>query len=58
MDDKDKVGGQDRSRINTSEDYEVQYWSEKLGCSAEELKEAVAAVGSSVDRVEEYLSNG
>jgi hypothetical protein len=57
MDDKDKVGGQDRSRINTSEDYEVQYWSEKLGCSAEELKEAVAAVGSSVDRVEEYLSN-
>jgi hypothetical protein len=58
MDDKDKVGGQDRNRINTSEDYEVQYWSEKLGCSAEELKEAVAAVGSSVDRVEEYLSNG
>jgi hypothetical protein len=56
MDDKDKVGGQDRSRINTS-DYEVQYWSEKLGCSAEEIRASAAEVGDTVEGVEEYLSN-
>ena len=30
-DDPSKKGVQDRTRINTSEDYEVRYWSEKLG---------------------------
>ena len=28
-DDLSKRGAQDRSRINTSEDYEVRYWSKK-----------------------------
>jgi uncharacterized protein DUF3606 len=32
-DDIQKKGGQDRSRINTSEDYEVRYWSKKFGVS-------------------------
>jgi len=55
-DNKQQTGGQDRSRINTSEDYEVRYWSEKFGISAEELKEAVKASGSnSAEKVEEYL---
>ena len=26
-DDRQKTGLQDRSRVNTSEDYEVQYWT-------------------------------
>jgi len=30
-DDPKKKGRQDRSRINTSEDYEVRYWSKKFG---------------------------
>ncbi len=58
MDNKDNRGGQDRSRINMSEEYEVQYWTEKFGCSREQLQDAVDQVGSQADRVEEFLSNG
>lgn len=54
-DDKTNRGAQDRSRINTSEDYEMQYWTKALGVNAEQLKEAVKAVGSSADKVREYL---
>ncbi|MBF0695591.1 MAG: DUF3606 domain-containing protein [Flavobacterium sp.] len=56
-DDKNIRGPQDRSRINTSEDYELQYWSEKFGISRERLIEALEQVGNSADKVEEYLSN-
>lgn len=55
-DDLNKRGPQDSSRVNTSERWEVQYWTEKFGCSEEELKEAVSKVGSSAVSVEEYLS--
>jgi hypothetical protein len=48
-------GPQDRSRINTHEDWEVKYWSTKFACSAEQLVEAVHAVGNSAAAVEEYL---
>jgi hypothetical protein len=54
-DDKWKRGPQDRSRINTGEDYEVRYWSEKFGVSAEELKAAVKKVGDSAAAVEREL---
>lgn len=51
-----QTGSPDRDRINTSEDYEVRYWSEKFGVSREELIEAVKASGSSsVEKVEAYL---
>jgi hypothetical protein len=54
-DDKTNRGPADRSRINLSEDYEVQYWTKQLGVTEERLQEAVAAVGSSADKVREYL---
>ena len=54
-DDKAKVGGQDRARISLSEDYEVRDWSKKFGCTADELKAAVKAVGNMADDVETYL---
>jgi hypothetical protein len=54
-DDKSKPGGQDRSRINTHEDYEVRDWSKKFGVSPEELKEAVKAVGTDAKDVEAHL---
>ena len=54
-DDKKNRGGQDRSRVSTSEDYELDYWSQKFGVSRDRLREAVEAVGSSADDVEEYL---
>ena len=54
-DDKTKSGGQDRTRINTNEDYEVRDWSKKFGVSAEQLKAAVKAVGSNAKDVEAHL---
>jgi hypothetical protein len=54
-DDKTKTGGQDRKRISLSEDYEVRDWSKRFGCTADELKAAVKAVGNEASAVEEYL---
>jgi Protein of unknown function (DUF3606) len=54
-DDRKKRGGQDRSRISTSEDYEVKYWSKKFGISPKELKAAVKKVGSSAAAVQKEL---
>jgi hypothetical protein len=55
MDNKTKVGTPDRELINVNEDYELQYWSEKFGVTRDELKKAVAAVGTSVKKVQAYL---
>jgi len=55
-DNKTKTGSPDRNLINTSEDYEVRYWSEKFGVSATELKDAVKAVGNSADAVKKHLN--
>ena len=54
-DDKSKVGGQDRKRINVNEDYELRDWSKKFGVSAAELKKAVAAVGDNAEKVAKHL---
>ena len=54
-DDKTKVGGQDRTRISLSEDYEVRDWSNKFGVTPDELKAAVKAVGNEAAAVEAYL---
>jgi len=54
-DDLKQKGSQDRSRINTNEDYEVRYWSKKFGVSADQLKEAVKKVGNSAEAVEKEL---
>ncbi len=56
-DDKSKRGPQDRNRINLNEDYEVRYWSEKFGVTAEQLRQAVQKVGSSAAAVEQELKN-
>jgi|GEM_PF-437032 len=54
-DDKTRSGGQDRARINLSEDYEVRDWSAKFGVSEERLRAAVAKVGDRADDVEREL---
>jgi hypothetical protein len=56
-DDKSKPGGQDRSRINVNEDYELRDWAKKFGVSAEVLKAAVKAVGPGASAVEQHLKN-
>jgi hypothetical protein len=50
-------GPRDRSRIDVNEDYELRYWSEKFGCSHDELKKAVAQVGDRAEEVENYLKS-
>jgi hypothetical protein len=54
-DDKTLRSPQDASRIALSEDYEVDYWTRKFGISEQRLRDAVQAVGHSVDAVERYL---
>ncbi|ULR90284.1 DUF3606 domain-containing protein [Comamonas sp. B21-038] len=54
-DDKTKPGGQDRTRINVNEDYELRDWSKKFNVSPEQLKAAVQAVGTRAAAVEQHL---
>lgn len=56
-DDKTKRDYRDRSRINTNEPYEMDYWKKKFDVSGQQLAGAVRAVGSSVKKVSEYLKN-
>ena len=46
---------QDRRLIALTEDYEVRDWCKSLGCTEDELRAAVAAVGHSADKVREFL---
>ena len=48
--------GRDRTRINVNEEWELQYWSEKFGCSENDLRAAVNAVGTSADAVQNHLA--
>jgi len=54
-DDKTKVGGQDRARINVNEDYEIRDWCQSLNVTEQELRKAVADAGDSADKVREHL---
>ncbi len=54
-DDKSKAGGQDRTRISLTDDYEVRDWAQKFGVTADVLRAAVQAVGSQAKDVEAYL---
>ena len=56
-DDKTNIGSPDRDRISLGEDYEIRNWTRSLGVSEAELREAVDAVGNSVDAVRAYLKN-
>ena len=50
-DDLKDRGAQDRSRINTTEDHEVVYWTRKLGISEKELRSLVAQHGNFSDKI-------
>jgi uncharacterized protein DUF3606 len=47
--------GQDRKRINVHQDYELRDWAKRFNVTPERLKEAVAAVGDRVEKVQQYL---
>ncbi|KKQ05060.1 MAG: hypothetical protein US15_C0036G0007 [Candidatus Moranbacteria bacterium GW2011_GWF1_36_4] len=54
-DDLTKKRPQDSSKISTSEDWEVDYWTKTLGCTKQELINAVKAVGNLVVDVKKHL---
>ena len=54
-DDKDLRDGRDRSRVSSSEEYELQYLAEKLNVSTEEVRKAIEQVGNSREKIEEFL---
>jgi len=56
MDDKTKTGNPFRELINTGENYEVEYWSNKFNVTPEQLKAAVKIVGNSVEQVKKQLN--
>jgi hypothetical protein len=47
--------GTDRRFISLEEDYEVRDWTKSLGCTEQQLREAVKAVGNSADAVRAFL---
>ena len=56
MDDNTSIGSPDRGLINTGENYEVEYWSNKFNVTPEQLKAAVKVVGNSVEQVKKQLN--
>jgi hypothetical protein len=57
-DDLKERGPQDRSRISLSEDWEVRYWTKALGITEAKLRQVVAKVGNSAEKVREELKKG
>jgi hypothetical protein len=55
-DDKSKFGPADPQRINVKEDYEFRIWLKELSCTPNDLRDAVKAVGTSVDAVKQHLA--
>lgn len=45
----------ERNHIDVNEEYDVRYWTEELGVSADELKSAVQTAGPSVKAVRKHL---
>lgn len=54
-DDKNMQDGRDRSRVSSSEEYELRHIAEKLNVSTEEVRRAIEKVGNSRERIEEFL---
>lgn len=54
-DDLKKKIPQDAKRIDLSEPYEVEYWTDKFDCEEKELKKVIDDVGDSVDAVKREL---
>ena len=50
-DNKDKKGKSDRNKVSGSENYEVQYFKEKMGVSGQAVAGAIRATGSNDRKV-------
>ena len=50
-DDKSKKGKGDRNKVSGSENYEIQYFKDKLGVSGQAVAGAIRATGSNDRKV-------
>lgn len=50
-DDKTKTGQQDRSRVSSSEDYEVRYIAKEAGISTERARDLIKQHGPDREKV-------
>jgi hypothetical protein len=57
MSDDPNKHAHDAKLISLEEDHELAYWTGALGVSADELREAVAAVGHSAKAVRAWLAD-
>jgi CRISPR/Cas system CSM-associated protein Csm2 small subunit len=51
-DDKTKVGEPDRSRVSADQAYEVQQFAEKHGLTPQQVRDLIARVGNSREKLE------
>jgi hypothetical protein len=49
-------GEPDRSRINVNEEHEVHYWTQLLGVTPDELRDAARNVGTSAEAIRAHLA--
>ncbi|HEU5053047.1 MAG TPA: DUF3606 domain-containing protein [Hanamia sp.] len=56
-DNKNNRGKSDRSRIDISEPYELEYWKKRLGITTDQLKRVIEKVGPMSKDVEAYLAD-
>jgi Protein of unknown function (DUF3606) len=56
-DNRKKRGRADRNKIDVNQAYELQFWKEMFGVSAQQLTEAVREVGPSAKKVAAYLQD-
>jgi hypothetical protein len=56
MTDDPRKTGLDRKLISLSEPHEVRSWTESLGCSETQLRDAVKEVGNSAEAVRAHLA--
>ena len=48
---------QDHWSVNLAESWEIAFWTRELGCTEEQLRAAVQAVGKTAGQVRAYLAN-
>ena len=48
----------DQLMIDVNEPHEVRYWTQRLGCSEQQLRDAVAKAGAMAKEVRQVLGRG
>jgi hypothetical protein len=54
-DKKENRDGRDRSRVSSTEEYELRHVAQKFNVSTDDVRKAIEAVGNEREKIEEYL---